>query len=243
MKKITGLVWFVGVIGPLLGQPISTAILQDQKAALEQQYALTHGSLANWLNGREYNFTFPFSYGHPFWETNEWTIGNLSTTFHTYPSVLIKYDAYFDALVFAADLVRGNIIWVNPDQVISFVLRGKTFVYYGRGTEKEQLKAVKLFPGYFELLYDGPTRLLVKRAKYLKPIQNDLDKTDEFGENSRRYLIRDHVFHLIRGKGDFLRFAAAHKEEMSQYIKERNLRFRIISDAQFVALVAYYDSL
>ena len=62
------------------------------------------------------------------------------------PELLLKYDAYLDALVFAADFMNQTFVWVNENQVQSFWIQDRQFDYLGKGVERDAMKRVKLIP-------------------------------------------------------------------------------------------------
>lgn len=237
-----GFVWSLCFISFLQAQSSEeTLALQQQK--IEQIYAMEHGDMRLLIHGKLHEDYFSAGKGSPFWLSADWTIGALQTKHVYYPELLLKYDAYLDALVWAEDLTNQIFIWVNESQLGSFWIQEKQFDYLGQGVEKTGMEALGLAPGYFELLYTKNSKLYAKREKRFQKYQDDYDYSGEFYEKSVYYLLRDETFLAIKGKKDFMQFAKDHESKMEQYIKQQGIRFRGITDEQFVQLIAHYDSL
>ena len=131
---------------------------------------------------------------------------------------------------------------MNENQVKSFWIQEKQFDYL-EGEEKTAMKDGNLIPGYFELLYEGKSKLYAKREKRFKEFRDDYDYVGEFYEKSFYYLFRDQTFWTIRGKKDLIQFTEDHKAELELYIKQQGIHFRSMTDEQLVQLITYYDSL
>ena len=221
--------------------PEELVALQQQKIAFI--YAQEHGDMGKLIHGKVYEADLLPTRENPFWLSADWSLGSLQTKQVYYPELLLKYDAYRDALVFAADMMEEKWIWVNELQVKSFEIRGKKFEYLGRGVEQDILRAANLSPGYFELLYEGKSTLYAKREKLFRPYRDTYEYAGEFYKNSIYFLWRDQTCWIIKGKKEVLQFTQDHTTEIEQYIKQQGIRFGSISDDQWVKLIRYYDSL
>ena len=236
------LLWMVSVLSCLQAQsPEERVAVQQQKIALV--YAREHGNMAQLLYGKVHEDYYSSAKNSPFWFSADWTVGSLQTPQVYYPELLLKYDAHLDALIFAADMMNQTFVWVNEDEVKSFWIHEKQFDYLGRGAEKSALESVNQNPGYFELLYEGKTILYAKREKRFQQYRDDYKHTGEFYEKNIYFLVEDQTFWEIKGKKDLIRFAPDHEGEIEQYIKEKDINFRNISDDQLVLLIAYCNSL
>ncbi len=242
LYQIISFLWILGNGLPLVGQSSMDSLFSQQQTELEQLYDLENEDMARLLNGRHHHSYYPTTVGHPFLY-EEWTLGSVKTSLYSYHSLSLRYDIFQDALVFAANLAFQKIIWINPDQVLSFSLNGRTFVFLGRGEEIEAMEAVRLSPGYFELLYEGKTQLIAKRLKSISSVQNDIHNDGKFYEKSLRYMISNHQFFPVKKNKDLFRFIDHHQEEITRYLKDKKIRVGKIPDAQFVDLISYYDSL
>lgn len=236
------------LFGALFSSTFLAAQSPEELVALQQQklaiiYAQEYGDMGKLIHGKVYEDYYTAAKGNPFWLSAEWTLGSLRAKQVYYPELLLRYDAYQDALVFAADMIEETFIWVNENQVISFGIRGRQFRYLGRGKEEAALKAADLNPGYFELLYEGKSTLYVKREKLFRPYRDTYEYTGEFYENSVYLLWRNQTCWIIKGKRDVLQFTQDHQTEMEPYIKQQGIRFGSISDDQWIELISYYDSL
>lgn len=236
------LIWMVIPVSFLHAQsPEELVAVQQQKLA--QVYAREHGNMGQLIYGKVHEDYYSSAKGSPFWLSAEWTVGSLQTTQLYYPELLLRYDAHLDALVFAADMINQTFIWVNEDEVESFWIQGKQFDYLGRGEEQTFLEAAGLTTGYAELMYKGESKLYARREKRFQKYRDDYEYSGEFDEKSVYVLQKNQSFRIIKGRKDLIEFAGDHETEMEQYMEERGIQFRSMTDDQLVQLIAYYDSL
>ncbi len=218
-------------------------LVAQQQQKLAYLYVQDHGGMGLLIHGKVYEDYFPTAKGIPFWFSTDWKVGSLQTEHFYYPKLPLKYDAHLDALIYAANLVDQTFVRVNELQVKSFWIQERQFDYLIDVGENATKEISSLTPGYFELLYEGKSKLYAKRIKRFQKNKDDYFNEGEFFEESIHVLLRDQTFWIIKGKRDLVEFTKDHEDEMDQYFKQQGIRFRSISDDQLVQLIAYYDSL
>ena len=228
----------------LFGQDQIEGQIDQQEAQLGDMFNRVHGDMTHLISGRQHVSWYPSIDGDPFWFPNAWIPGELQTWQYYYRDLPFKYDAYLDALVFLPDSFSLRRIWVNPELVRYFTIVNNTFVYFGLlEGEKEALEAANLKPGYFELIHNGSTRLVIKHTKYIKTTQSSSQVLGEFTKKSFVYLIREGNFFYVKSKRKLLRALKDHAGEVKAYLKKNEVKYRSISNERFIALLNYYDSL
>jgi len=147
----------------LLAQFESSPI-QEQYSVLFKNYEEKLGLGAAIYQGPEYLPTDPSILGTPFFQQKNFSFGSVIYQGHIYNNLLLGYDVIQDNLVLAYQN-RGQFfqIVLDRDKVDAFVLLGHTF-------DNRQPETAGLpFGGYLDKLYDGPSKILVKRNKKTRP--------------------------------------------------------------------------
>ena len=221
----------------------SNELFSIQQQKIEYLYAQEYQDMRQLLQGKIHQEYLTKAKGHPFWLSEGWTVGSLQTKHLYYPELMLKYDAHKDALVFGADLSKETYIWINEYQVESFWIQQKQFDYLGEGKEKTAMMLSEVDPGYFELLYEGTSKLYAKRTKRFQPYEDDYGHIGEFYDKSDYFLLKGQVFLPIKGKKELIQATKDHEGEIEQYLKQQEIRFGSISDDQLIQIIAYYESL
>ena len=229
--------------GTLSGQDQIDTKLKEQRGQIAEIFTYVHGNMTHLIGGRQHIEWYPSIDGDPYWFPNAWIPGELKTHQYHYKDLPMKYDAYLDALVFLPDSFSIRRIWVNPELVSYFTLVNNTFIYLGLGEEKEALTEANLKPGYFELLYDGDSRLLYKRTKYIKTTQSSTQVLGTFTKKSFFYLYTRGKFFNVKSKRKFLRALGERADKVNAYLKEHNYKYKTLSNSAFGEILNYYDSL
>ena len=125
--------------------------------------------------------------GQPYFGDQNWYKSTVTTRYERFDNVLVKYDLYQDVLIIPVYKKTGAYpIVLNPRDIGSFTLDSHRFVNLNRVLED----CGKTYPGYYEMLYDGNLKLIVKWRK----LMSDQDKMSggKFLTEKTYYLIRDH---------------------------------------------------
>ncbi|MEL6672912.1 MAG: hypothetical protein AAFR61_11995 [Bacteroidota bacterium] len=226
------------------GQDAPTRFLDQQQMAAETWVQARHGSMEQILQGREHYAQYPKVLGHPFWPAEDWLIGRLETPLYTFPEILLKYDAYQDILVFGSDSMRVDMSALDPSRVGRFAMLTHQFLYLGKNSEEQAaLAGAKLEPGYFELLYDGRVRLLVKRKKILRKENDDPDRRGEFVARSQYWLWNKQGLRRVESRGDTLKALTDQRQAIKAYWRQQSLTMKRLQQGGWTELLTYYDSL
>ncbi len=150
---------------------------------------------------------------------------------------LIRYDMYTDEMEFK---INKQTFWVSAkENIAKIVLDGKTFLYLkSKGANKG---------GYFELLVDGPCRLLAKhqvnfiKAEKAKPYQEP--SPAHFEQKTNLYYLREKgkPLFLIKNKKSLLKYLNDKNQEIASFIKKH--RVSSSREGDLKKLISYYNSL
>ncbi len=151
----------------------------------------------------------------------------------------LRYDLYTDEMEFQ---VKGHTYWITPrERVKKITLDGRTFVFLKTKADKKG--------GYYELLVNGPCRLLAKHlitfheAEEAKPYQDP--KPARFENKRTLYYLQKagdpSALTLIRNKKALLAFLSDHSKEITSLIKKEHLSVTRPEDLK--KIISYYNDL
>ena len=183
------------------------------------------------FNGPEYTGNDATIKGHQFYPAGSYTYGSVIYRGFQYDSLILNYDAASDqlVLVFSED---GEFETITPDQefVSSFHFPMHDFINI--------TDDVSLTPGYYELLYDGPSQVLAKRRKEVVQA-NEKDYLYEYAEAHRYFILHDGRYHQIRSKGTLLSIFNDQKSDIKSFTRSNRLLFKD-APARYIIMVAQY---
>ena len=178
-----------------------TALLLASLAALlpagaqTEQYQQEAGALSVLYRGRRQN-VYPYKYNGTYYlETKRFQTGSVQFNGKLYHNVILNLDAYAMELVVKPDPTAGGVL-LSPDQVAWFTLGQRRFV------NLRYLGFQEVPEGYFELIKDGRTPVLLLTKKLFTPVLNaretpqmdgnfDPEVVDCFVPSSTYYALED----------------------------------------------------
>ena len=191
------------------------------------------------LNGPEYYHDDFSTGGKPFFGTKTFHSGSIFFEEHLYENIDIGYDIFRgEVFISAYDQNRKlSMINVPVEKVRGFSLEGEVFIRLDENFES------KNYPGngFYQLLYDGDSKVLVKRKKKITPSDDDLYKF-EFSSVDELYVFQNQSFNRIRTKKALKELLADQKRAIRKFSKE--YRFELKELESYVRTICrYYDSL
>ena len=187
-------------------------------------------------NGRNWESHYGNVRGNEYFLSGDWLPGELIMNNRTFTGIMLKYDILNDQLLTRVN--PGTIIILNKQSVDKFTIRGNSdyiFINHASSDPSSPL-------GYFHLLRNGRTMLLVKYVKEIKILAIE-NKYDEFYQKQAVYLVKDNQLYRISSRKDLLRVLEDHIDELRKHVKEKNLKVYTRDPATIIPLLEYYDSL
>lgn len=195
------------------------------------------GDQSGIYNGSQYfRYPNPIFSGHPYFLTDSLTMGSVFYDGILYKDVLLLYDEITDQLI-TKDMSGYNLVSLIKDRITHFNISGHHFINI---SDKSGLPA----PGYYRVLYDGRSQVLVKETKSVleRPI------------NSREIerVVYPVINYYIRSGAQYYRFNniksllpafGEHQKAIRDFIKKKRLRFRSNKEDVISQLVTFYDQL
>ena len=193
----------------------------------------TYGPLSN---GKLYTDYYPELLGHQYLVSKGWEKGIVFFRNDMQKELLINYDIVSDILInnkFYAEGVR--CIELNINDIEGFYIDGHKFI------KVTACEGSKPGDGYYELLYDGKARLLMKWEKHISKA-SDLNKDISYLEKTI-YIMKNDILVKINNRKTLVGSLSDQGKNIENYIRHKKFYVRTAEPADFVELLKYYDTL
>ena len=148
-----------------------------------------------------------------------------------YKDIPVLYDVRNDAMV---SVENNNLFVLQTDRLSDIYLLDHHFIYL------DAKSAVNLDAGFYDMLYDGKSQVLVKRTKLI----NQTNPAAMIYEDKITiYLKKGNKYMLVSSEGTLMDAFAERKQELRQYIKTNKIRFNKDKEHSVAQLAAYYDQI
>ena len=210
-----------------------SSLLANAVAAARQRYLAT-GLEPRLVNGVAYA-NKPPSYvtGRPFFQTSDPQPGTLDYEGQHYVDVPLLYEQVLDQVLLYGP-AQATPIQLVRQQVQAFELGGHHFVRLPADS------AGVLAEGFYDLVVNGPARLLIKRAKKLEAATGGYTLKGEYEEVTRFFVQRHAHFYEVTTPKQALALLADKKAEMQAYARGNRFDSK---EAALTALVQKYNTL
>lgn len=195
------------------------------------------------INGKE---CLPYSFRHettPYFYSKDKLNATLDVNHRLYKNIKIQYDTYLDKLIYTdpSRIINGEFprIDLNKDIIDGFSLfiNGDSLNFrHFRFAEK---MGKKLEDGFYEVVYEGKTQLIIRHHSLLYNKQG----LDEYKYSPERYVFEGDKFYKIRNKKSLMQMAGDHSREIKDFLHKSGIKVRKAGKDQIVEVLKYYDSL
>jgi len=216
-----------------------TRIENQQLNYLDSLYIFNTGAGKDFINGRDYIRYFFQSIDNPLLRFEEKRSASLVSNGRKISDIVLNYDTYTDQLILTdRKLILNNKVCevaLNNDNISRFDLYFEhdtlTFRYFGNTPYLKE--------GYYEVVYDGVYKYLIKHVSSFI-ISEGMDR---YTYTPIGYvLIADQVAQ-IGPKKQFLRLFGNASAEIREFIHERKIRLRRADKKQIAEILRFYESL
>ncbi len=189
------------------------------------------------LNGRIWWNRHAKVTGDPFFISDSYLKGTVTFNGQSFGNLDLKYDIYSDELVYMPE--SHPVILLNKEMVDSFKITSgfRDYIFFNAGTTPGSGPA-----GYLNLLYDGPTSILVKYAKKIQPLA-DQGIFDLFHQELKIFLRKDTTIIPVTSRKSLLSLLGDKKKEVREYRKKHRHRISMKEPDSLVPVLEFYNSL
>ena len=190
-------------------------------------------------SGNEYSQYGLQAKGHPYFQADSLSPGDIFYDGTLYHAVSMRYDLVYDNIILN-DYSGSYPIRVVAQKVGWFQLYGHRFVPFRPDSTESAGKA----PGFFDLLYeDSISHAYVKRQKKLQMPLDPNDNIPAYREYDTYYLTVRNSIYTLGTVRELLNIYRDQKDALKKFAKGNNINLRDISDETLTRMLVYYSSL
>ena len=195
----------------------SNARMSDSLIAL---YRNAVGQADRFYNGTEYMGYVMRPKGHPFFESNQMHVSEISVDGVVY-SDSVLYDLIDDALILKDYNGEYNLRMVD-EKIRSFRYMGYLFVRLGASTDSTD----GMPPGFYEQLYNDKTAVFVRHKKQLNTtaIQNEI--FSEYVQYDTYFVRKGNEYYQVSSVKSLLDAFSEKRNEVRRFLREQHLDFK-----------------
>ena len=214
-----------------------TAFLSNAIDHVVEQHARATRENAGVFHGIEYMEPERKDAQHPYFGSEEWTTGTVVFDRQPYRNMSLLYDITSDQLI--TETPSGEVIALIKEKVNEFSLGERKFVQI----ENEQVANSLPRSGFYQVLYDGRTRVVAMRIKDIHRYMDGSYVQIDFKERSRYFLYKEGAYHPVSSKSSLLHVLFNNKQLVKEFMKKNQIRFDKNEDWAFVQVARFYDTL
>jgi len=192
--------------------------------------------------GIEYPFVIGYNYNqvtnsesnHPYFKENKWTKGSLVYQGLHYTAEGLKYDIETDKLIYLMYDKDNTMNGIALDEnfIREFSVLNSTFRYY---YDLKNDTGRKLKAGYYEVVYDGKLKFLVRSMK---------SKTmNDFSSFTDLFLLKDGTMIDINNTGKLIRQLKDKEKRVTEFVKANLLKLNKSDYSSASKILKFYENL
>ena len=201
--------------------------LSYYKTTIKQQSGL--------YNGKAYYTLGKKAEGSSLFADSTLVIGNVIYNGYAHKNVPLNYDLYLEKVV---SVTGGNLFTLISEKVSEFTINNHRFI----NLDANKLNGNTFNAGFYDLIYNGSFKILVKRIKNLEFATNQA-KPYFFKPKTTYFLEINQKFVEIDGEASFLDLFKADKNELKKQLEFKNTKFNEDPERAMIIMSTYYDSL
>ncbi len=171
--------------------------------------------------------------GQPYFETDQWVEGEIYYNGMRYENVPLLYDVVNDKVV----IDHSGKLELISEKVKYFILNGHRFFRLTIPNTNSLIRT-----GFFELLYDGQSKLYAKWQKKRVEVIEVRDIQARYEDQNRIYIKKENKFHVVKTKSSVLQVLEDKKAILQRYCKENHLKFKDHRIESIAKMMAFYES-
>jgi hypothetical protein len=225
----------IGVGYPSQSKLLSAIPTEAQYPVSLYKEATQHSQ--NLYNGRVYFMYDSRMEEHQFFDNRKWYKGTVMFEGQRFDSIPMLYDIVKDELVIRH--MNGEGIILPAEQVQYFQTNNQAFRWFesGKGIEPQ------MRTGFYNVFYDGPSQLLIRRIKFRQEKIVDKKVITNFNEKDFYYIRKNNHYIPVRSKKSVLNLFSEYKRELRKALREGGIEYRKQRATAIGLMVATYDAL
>ncbi|HEV7380026.1 MAG TPA: hypothetical protein VGN64_09550 [Dyadobacter sp.] len=213
---------------PPIPEEVQYPLSLYREATLESQ---------NLYNGRVYYIYDAREKEHQFFTDRKWNHGSVWVEGQRFDSIPMMYDIVRDQLVVRH--LTGDAIIIASEKVKYFTNYEQLFIWYEKGKGIEPT----MVTGFYNLFYDGPTHLLIRRSKVRQEKIVDRRVISVFPQKDFYYVRKGEQYYSVRSKKSVLSLFPEHKRALRRVLRKEGITYRADRAYAIKTMLKTYDEL
>jgi hypothetical protein len=207
-------------------------------SAQQNDFHQALGQQSGIYNGREFEFYHPAIEGSAFFQdATFFNNGSIRYDGYVYNDVPLMYDMHKDLVVSLFHDGYSKYSFIS-EKVSEFSLLGHHFLRFVQDSTGTSLNT-----GFYDQVYDGKLKILVKRSKELKEESSIQELKNIFRDKNRYYVKKDQQYYNVGSKKAFMKLFKERKGQLQRALKDADIIFRKEPERALVLLATSYDNL
>jgi len=228
---------FLSAVSPCFAQeakPDTTFVSSAKKSQVQTYNQFMHGQ-TRLNNGSQYRDYYSTNDEHPYFGEDDWSYGKIVYDDEFYEHVPMFYDLSADNVISEHSL-NGAKLQLIAAKIKRFEMDGHTFVRL----QQDELNTIS--EGFYDLLYDGKTKVYVRREKALEQKTEPTGITYSFAEKNRVYILKDSTYHPVKSKGSVLEVFNDQKQQVKSFMNKNKINIKADREGAIVRIAGFYDA-
>ena len=161
-----------------------------------------------------------------------------------------KGSVYYDGVLFnnvpmRYDIFKDLVVVLLYNQFSSYSLISERIKYFdlsGHHFINISGDSTGIKTGFYDEVYDGPTKVLVKLFKSRQERTGDVPYT-EFEDRTYYYLGVNNHYYEVSSEDEALKVLKNRKKEIQQFLRSSKIKFRKDKKGALISMASYYDKL
>jgi len=213
---------------------------QEAQAAAQSFYSNSLAEQSGIYRGVGYTgFPLRLKNGHQFFETTDPVNGSVYYDGMLYKDIPMWYDLVKNQLI-VKYVDQFSMITLHNELIDEFSIFNHHFIHLGRDATGKGT----LTDGFYDLVYDGKSQVLVKRSKgTLKEVNSSGVFITILKQKNEIYLKKDGVYFPVATKASVLKVLGSQHKKIQDFLKKNKIKFRKDPEGSITKMVSYFDQI
>lgn len=215
----------------------------EQHKYLDSLFADKTGTKRSFISGKNYSPYYTLSNHKPILFYGKERTASLISGGKLFRNIDLQYDTYLDILIYENKGLIFNslagLIALNSDYVNRFDLYFEndtlSFCYFSPAIDP----AFNLEPGFYELVYDGRCKYMVKH----KSTRSKVNGIEDYWYDPEGFVKVGEQYVKISSLRQFVHLFGSASVNIRQFIAKKNIRIRDAGKNQITDILRFYESI
>ena len=193
--------------------------------------------------GREYVEYYNFTISNPFFKPDLRHFGTIKMGERLFEGLDLQYDMFTDQMIYfdSERLLENRFYKIALNEY----LLDEVYLIYDQDSilfryfHSNHALDHQLKNGFYEVVYEGGTELLIQHHAYL----SKKDGLDYYVYDPRQFIKIGDRYHKFKSKRSLMKLLGEHAAEVKRYIRSKNIYFRLAKKDDLSGILKYYDGL